>query len=383
MKYRALGNTGLEVSEIGFGAEWIGEMEPGELERIVARYEEAGVNIVDCWMADPALRSALGDALAGQRDRWIIQGHIGSTWQDGQYTRSRDLAFVKPAFEDLLTRLRTDHIELGMIHYVDEMDDFDDLMSNGFIDYVRALRRDGTIGHVGFSTHSAVVGKAAVESGEIEMMMFSINPAYDMMPAVSTIETLAGEKGEYDAVAGGVDPQRVELYELCEGRGIGLTVMKGCAGGMLLDTTKSPFGVALSPAQCIHYALTRPAVASIMVGVKDVAQADEALHYEEASPSERRFERVLSKAPLHSHKGHCIYCGHCQPCFAHIDIAYINKLYDLATAGDTIPESVREHYNNLRVNASACIGCCVCQNRCPFGVKIAKRMVATRKLFAN
>ena len=382
MQYRTLGNTGLEVSEIGFGAEWIADMAPGALEAIVERLAEAGVNIVDCWMADPAVRSALGDALAGQRDRWIIQGHIGSSWQDGQYTRTRELEQVKVAFDDLLTRLRTDHVELGMIHYVDEMEDFDKLMSNGYIDYVRELKATGVIGHVGFSTHSATVGRAAVESGEIEMMMFSGNPAYDMMPAESAIEHLMGEKGEYDALEGGMDPERAELYRLCAERGIGITVMKGYAGGMLLDEAKSPFGAAMTPVQCIHYCLTRPAVCSVMAGVKDLGQAEAALRYAEADAGERRFESVLRRAPRHSLQGHCIYCGHCQPCFAGIDIAAVNKLYDLAAMHDEVPESVREHYRNLSANASNCIGCAACESRCPFGVKIAKRMVATRKLFA-
>ena len=114
MEYRKLGRTGLEASVIGFGAEWIGKMEQAEVNAMAARGAAAGVNIVDCWMSDPAVRSALGEALEPTRDQWIIQGHIGSTWQDGQYVRTRELGQVRPAFEDLLERLRTDRVELGM-----------------------------------------------------------------------------------------------------------------------------------------------------------------------------------------------------------------------------------------------------------------------------
>ena len=42
-----------------------------------------------------------------------MQGHIGSTWQGGQYVRSRDLKQVIPAFEDILRRMKTDYIDLG------------------------------------------------------------------------------------------------------------------------------------------------------------------------------------------------------------------------------------------------------------------------------
>ena len=84
MRYRKLGNTGLEVSEIGFGGEWV-DGTPEEALAMVRTADEAGINILDCWMPDPTRRSNLGDALAelGARDRWVIQGHLGSTWQDG------------------------------------------------------------------------------------------------------------------------------------------------------------------------------------------------------------------------------------------------------------------------------------------------------------
>ena len=67
MEYRKLGRTGLKASVIGFGAEWIGKMEQAEVNAMAARGAAAGVNIVDCWMSDPAVRSALGEALEPTR----------------------------------------------------------------------------------------------------------------------------------------------------------------------------------------------------------------------------------------------------------------------------------------------------------------------------
>lgn len=63
---------------------------------------------------------------------------------------------------------------------------------------------------------------------------------------------------------------------------MGLTVMKGFAGGRLFDAKRSPFGVALTPVQCIHYALTRPAVASILAGYDTPEHVDEAVSYSSA-----------------------------------------------------------------------------------------------------
>ena len=118
MNYRTLGRTGLSVSEIGLGGEWLERHNTEEVRQVVARCEEKGINILDCWMSEPNVRSNIGKALAGHREKWYIQGHIGSTWQNGQYVRTRELGAVKAAFEDLLARLRTDYIDLGMIHFV-------------------------------------------------------------------------------------------------------------------------------------------------------------------------------------------------------------------------------------------------------------------------
>ena len=380
MRYRRLGRTGLQVSEIGFGAEWMGKPQE-EVDAFVRACEETGINLMDVWMADPAMRSKLGHAMAerGTRDQWIIQGHIGSTWQDGQYVRTRDMEKVRPAFEDLLARLETDHVELGMIHYVDDVDEFRGIMEGPFIEYVRQLHAAGTIGHVGLSTHNPDVAALAASCGEVEMVMFSVNPAFDTLPASNDIEVLFGD---YDNDYEGMNPARAELYALCEREDVGLTVMKGFAGGRLFDAARSPFGVALTPVQCIHYALTRPAVASILAGFSELSHVADAGRYETATDDEKDYASVLASAPRHAYFGQCTYCGHCAPCAVGIDIATVNKFYDLAVMQDEVPASVREHYRALSVRADTCVACRACETRCPFGVSIAERMGQAATLFA-
>ena len=115
MRKRRLGKTNLMVSEIGFGGEWL-ERHPEEESVELLKYAgEKGINIIDCWMPDPKSRDIIGKAMSGKREQWYVQGHIGSTWQNGQYVRSRDLQYVKPAFEDLLARLQTDYIDARVI----------------------------------------------------------------------------------------------------------------------------------------------------------------------------------------------------------------------------------------------------------------------------
>ena len=125
------------VSEIGLGGEWLERHNTEECREIITLCEEKGINILDCWMSEPNVRSNIGAAIRGRREHWIIQGHIGSTWQNGQYVRTRELPKVQEAFEDLLTRMETDYIDLGMIHFVDAEAEFHQIMEGEFLQYVQ------------------------------------------------------------------------------------------------------------------------------------------------------------------------------------------------------------------------------------------------------
>ena len=381
MRFRELGKTGLKVSEIGLGGEWLERHNTEEVKAVIDACEKEGINILDCWMSEPNVRSNIGLALMGRREKWLIQGHIGSIWENGQYVRTRELRKVKPAFEDLLTRLKTDYIDLGMIHFVDTKEEFDRVINGEFMEYVRQLKREGKIRHIGMSTHNPETAMMAAKHGEIEMLLFSINPAFDMMPPVTDLEEYFAET--YDEKLSGIAPEREELYKLCEQNRVGITVMKGYGGGRLFHAQTSPFGVALTPVQCLHYALTRPAVAAVMVGFDNPWHVTEAVAYETASEQEKDYASVLAKAPNHAFSlGQCTYCGHCAPCPSKMDIAMVNKRYDLAVMQEEIPGTVRAHYGQLGANASDCIGCKGCEERCPFHVSVVERMRKTKELFS-
>ena len=288
MKYRTLGNTGLRVSEIAFGSEWYVERPYEDTEELIRACEEYGINFVDCWMSEPDVRSHLGRAIKPNRENWVIQGHIGATWQNEQYVRTREMDKVIPAFEDFMERFQIDTLDFGMIHYVDQLDDYNEIMNGPFIEYVRKLKEDGTIEHIGLSTHNPDIGLLAAQNPEIELLMFSINPAYDMFPPTEVIEDYSDDD-KYTDLAG-LDPRRAELYQSCEDNGTPITVMKGYASGRLFNDNDSPFGVALTPVQCIHYALEQKGVASIFVGVNNVEELDAALEYETAGENQKEYK---------------------------------------------------------------------------------------------
>ena len=382
MNYRKLGRANIKVSEIALGCEGFSDKTQEETKELLKYAVENGINFIDLYSSEPNLRSNLGKAIndLAIRDKFYIEAHIGSTWQNGQYKRTRNMEETKEAFQDLLDRLQTDYIDIGMIHYVDEKKDFETVFNGEFIEYIKELKATGKIKAIGMSSHNPIVAKKAVETGLIDVLLFSINPAYDIVPSNEDVNVLF-EEDTYKNLDFQIDKDREELYELCEKKNVGITVMKCYGGGDLLDKELSPFKVALTPTQCISYCLTRPGVKAVMLGVKTNEEIDKSIYYEKATDEERNFGKVLSKLPRNNMKGKCVYCGHCAPCAVGIDIASVNKYTALVKAEKEMPETVREHYKALSHHASDCIKCGACETRCPFGVSIREKMNDAVKIF--
>ena len=141
-------------------------------------------------------------------------------------------------------------------------------------------------------------------------------------------------------------------------------------GLALLTVFSSPFGKALTPWQCIQYALDKPGVLTVLPGIRDVRDAEAAAAFCGAPEAERDYS-VLGTFTPRDITGTCVYCNHCQPCPAGLNVGLINKYYDLALAGDPLAAG---HYRKLEKKASACVSCGHCDSRCPFHVPQSARM---------
>lgn len=382
MNYRELGKTGLQVSEIGMGCEGLVDHEGTLLVPLLDAAEKAGINYIDLYTPNPQMRSSLGAALQGRRGKFILQAHLCSVWKNGQYERTRKIEEVREGFEDLFTRLGCNFVEVGMIHYVDSLEDWKTVYEGPVMEYAKELKAQGKIKHIGLSSHNPAVAREAAESGLIEVLMFSVNPCYDLQPAGEDCNALWDGKN-YEQSLVNMDPEREALYELCSRKGIGITVMKAFGGGDLLNEKLSPAGKALTVNQCIHYALTRPAVATVLAGAHTVEELQTSIAYETASEEEKDYATAFAAFPKISWQGHCMYCGHCAPCPKGIDVASVTKFLNLAKAQGSLPETVREHYEVLPHKAGECVSCGACEKRCPFGVAVIENMQQAKKIFGK
>jgi uncharacterized protein len=382
MIYREIGKTGMSASVVGLGAEHLQAKPYAVAKEVIDAALDNGINIMDCFMPGAEVRRNIGKALGGRRDKLLIQGHICSTERNGQNDISRDLSTCKRYFEELLSSLGTDYIDLGMLFFIDSADDFDSVFNGKIIDYALKLKKEGTIRALGASSHNPLTARKVVETGLVDTIMFSVNAAYDMTPATENVlDSIEGDfkKDEFKGIA----PQRAALYALCEARGVGITVMKSLGAGKLLSKEHSPFGKPMSVGQCIHYALSRPAVASVLVGCSTGEQVAEAARYVELSDEERDYSSII-EGSQGSLKGNCVYCNHCLPCPSGIDIAAVNRYLDIALLdAERVPPSVRQHYSSLKSGGGDCVACGSCESKCPFAVPVIGNMAKAAKIFGR
>lgn len=380
MEYRELGRTGIKVSVIALGCEGFVANEGVLTEQLLNAAEQGGINCIDLYAPQPEMRSRLGKWLRGRRGKFVLQAHLCTVWQEGQYKRTREIGEVKASFEDLLTRLATDYIDIGMIHYVDSLEDWEAVAGGPVMAYAREMQAQGKIIYIGLSSHNPAAAMQAVQSGLIDVLMFSVNPCYDLQPANEDCYALWDGKN-YDRQLVNMDPEREALYETCSRLGVAITVMKAFGGGDLLDEELSPAGKALTVNQCLHYALTRPGVAAVMSGAHTVDELEKCLEYTTAADVEKDYAAAFAALPKISWEGHCMYCGHCAPCPQGIDVAAVTKFLNLTKAQNSVPETVREHYAALRHHAGECVKCGACEKRCPFKVTVIQNMQEAVKVF--
>lgn len=366
MEYRKLPHGAERIGTLGLGMGGIQAAPPAEIEAVVRQALEQGINFFDLCAGGAAVYEPFGRAIRGRRESVYFQLHFGAVYNArGEYGWSRELSRVQETFDWERRTIGVDYVDFGFLHCVDELSDWEDIQRSGILAYVQGLKEQGVVRHLGFSSHTPAVAHRLLDTGLMDMMLFSVNPAYDL------------ERGDEYGI--GTAAERAQLMRRCEAEGVGISVMKPFHGGQLLAAETSPFGTALTRNQCLQYVLDRPAVLTAVPGVRGLEDLQALLSFLRATPQENDYS-VIGEFTPRAAVGHCVYCNHCQPCPAGIDIGLVNKYYDLSLAGDRMAHN---HYSKLTVQADACLGCGHCDRRCPFRVAQQARMHTIAAYFSK
>ena len=196
MKYRHLGNSGLEVSVIGLGTNnFGGRMELKEAREVIFAALDEGINLIDTAniYSHGNSEEIIGRALVDRRDEALLATKFGMQWEDGPHGKGGSRKHVMDSLEGSLKRLQTDHIDLYQMHAQDPETPIEETL--------RALDdavRDGKVRYIGLSNfvpwRIADAQWAARHNGFVPFI--SSQPEYSML-----------ERGVERAVTGSSSPR--------------------------------------------------------------------------------------------------------------------------------------------------------------------------------
>lgn len=298
--------------------------------------------------------------------------------------RERELDLARICFEGYLRALGTGYTDVFIIQFCDTTAEYEQVTGEtGLLAYAKQLRAEGKVKFIGISTHSSEIAYNAIFSGDFDMLMYPINPAFDVvidedMYKTDNLSTLWDASYEFTSEGKRGAQPRKNVYNECERRGIGLVGMKPFAGGFIFSVEKD---AGFTPVKLISYVLAQNGVSTVVPGCTQLSEIEEILTFYSCTDEERDYSDAVARSRW-SVMENCLYCNHCLPCSVDINIGYVNKLLD-ATLYNHHSEAdiIREKYQALTVKASACTECGVCIERCPFSVNVIERMKQAADVF--
>jgi predicted aldo/keto reductase-like oxidoreductase len=335
MEYYVLGKTGLKVSRMGFGGIPIQRIDAEGTKALMNRLVEAGVNYIDTARGYTVSEEYLGYALEGIRDKFILA--------------TKSMARTKEAMaadiETSLKNLRTDHIELYQVHNPNMAQLEQVCAPGGALEALFEARAAGKIGHIGLTAHSLEVFEKGLELDWVETIMFPYNI---------------------------VETQGEALIHKCAEKNIGFVVMKPLAGGALENASLA-----------MRFLASQPETGVVIPGMADLSEVEQNLAaMADTSPlTEAELQEIAQiRATLGTQ--FCRRCNYCAPCAVGIPIPNVFLMqgyferYGLA-------DWARGRYEALPKHASDCIGCGICETRCPYELPIRDMLKVAAEKFGK
>ena len=335
MEYRILGKTGLKVSSLGFGGIPIQRIDAAGTRVLMEKLVEYGINYIDTARGYSVSEQYLGEALEGIRDKFILATKSMARDKDGM---AKDIAIS-------CRNLRTDYIDLYQIHNPSLAQLEQVIGEGGALEALQEAKVAGKIGHIGLTAHSLEVFEKGLELDWVESIMFPYN----------IVET-HGEK----------------LIRKCKERNIGFIVMKPLAGGALEDATLAMRFVCANP----DVSVVIPGMADPKELEQNLAAVNDTMPLSSAELS--KIENIRKELGTQF----CRRCGYCAPCTVGINIPnmFVFEGY-LARYG--LGDWAKGRYNTQSKTASDCIGCGVCETRCPYNLPIREMLKKTAQAFGK
>ena len=322
MEYTMLGSTGLRISRMGFGGIPIQKTDAQVTRTLMEELVAHGVNYIDTARGYTVSEAYLGEALVGLRDRFVLATKSMARTKEAM---ARDI-------ETSLQNLRTDHIDLYQVHNPSLAELEQVVAPGGALEALLEAKAAGKIRHIGVTAHMATVFERALTLPWVETVMFPYNI---------------------------VETQGEALMKRAHEQGVGFICMKPLAGGALEDA-----------ALAMRFIAQNPDVSVVIPGMCDVREVRQNIDaFENTAPlTEDELARIET---IRKELGtqFCRRCNYCQPCTAGISMSgifvlegYLNR-YGL---GDW----ARQRYAAMAKKAGDCVGCGVCETRCPYQLPI-------------
>lgn len=332
MEYRLLGKTGLKISRLGFGGIPIQRVDAEATSKLMDKLISMGVNYIDTARGYTVSEEFIGKAISGRRDKFVLA--------------TKSMARTKEAMEkDIETSLKnlgTEYIDLYQVHNA-SVSDLDTVMApGGALEALYEARSAGKIGHIGVTMHSIEAFEKAIGLEWAETIMFPYN----------LVET----HGE-------------GLIEKCREKNIGFIAMKPLAGGALEDASLA-----------IRFILNNDAVSVVIPGMYAEKEIDQNVHAsEDVSPLKDEENREIDRIRTELGNEFCRRCNYCQPCTVGINISGV-FLFEGYLKRYGLGEWAKGRYAALPKKAKDCIGCGVCETRCPYNLPIREMLKRASKV---
>ncbi|MHA1481673.1 MAG: aldo/keto reductase [Candidatus Thorarchaeota archaeon] len=258
-----LGQLGLGIEHFVRGVRKVKHLSREENTRqILEEAYKLGVTHYDLVFNYPYFFDVFRDFISDKRDRITFTTHIGSVYKDQQdrSIRTRSLKDIKKSFESMIDQLNVDYVDIALIQYVTNAEDYEKVKKNGILDYVRQLKDEGKARTIGVSGHDP----GLLSKIEYDVAMFPLNFATGFFKATKDLINQCQE--QQMAVLGIKTLLKGKLFTTRK------TKLSGyyCGGRRYTLKLDDP----ATPSQCINYALDLGAN-MVVIGVQTVEQLKE------------------------------------------------------------------------------------------------------------